>query len=158
MSSVQNKDYGDMINLPHHVSTRHPQMSPLARAAQFSPFAALTGHEDAVRETGRLTEEYRELDEDSRELLDNKIRLLMEILSKETLSMENLSIRPEVEVTYFQPDQKKSGGAYVTVRGRVEKVDAYLGRMVFTDRTDVALNSIRSIEGDLFGDMEGSGI
>ncbi len=148
MNMARNKDYEDIINLPHHVSARHPQMPLLARAAQFSPFAALTGHEDAIRETGRLTEDFRELDEDSRELLDNKIRLLL----------ENLSGHPEVEVTFFKPDLKKSGGAYVTVRGRVERIDVHSCRMIFTDQTALDLDKIRSIEGDLFGSMEGLGI
>lgn len=143
MNTVQSGNYEDIIHLPHHVSERHPQMPLSARAAQFSPFAALTGHEDAIRETGRLTEDFREPDEDRRELLDNKIRLLQ----------ENLSEHPEVEVTYFQPDSKKSGGAYITVRGRVKKIDASSCRMVFTDQTDLALDNICSIEGELFGDL-----
>lgn len=142
MNTVQSGNYEDIINLPHHVSSRHPQMPLTARAAQFSPFAALTGHEDAIRETGRLTEDFREPDEDRRELLDNKIRLLQ----------ENLSGHPEVEVTYFQPDPKKSGGAYVTVRGRVKKIDNCSCRMIFTDQTALFLDSICSIEGELFGD------
>lgn len=143
MNTIQSGNYEDIIHLLHHVSARHPQMPLSARAAQFSPFAALTGHEDAIRETGRLTEDFREPDEDRRELLDNKIRLLQ----------ENLSEHPEVEVTYFQPDLKKSGGAYITVRGRVKKIDVSSCRMVFTDRTDIALDNICSIEGELFGDL-----
>ena len=143
MNTVQSGNYEDIINLPHHVSARHPQMPLSARAAQFSPFAALTGHEDAIRETERLTEDFREPDEDEKSLLDNKIRLLQ----------ENLSGHPEVEVTYFQPDSKKSGGAYVTVRGRVKKIDVCSCRMVFTDQTAIALDNICSIEGELFGDL-----
>lgn len=143
MNTAQKGDYEDIIHLPHHVSARHPRMPLPARAAQFSPFAALTGHEDAIRETGRLTEEFREPDEDSRELLDNRLRLLQ----------ENLSGCPEVEVTYFQPDAQKSGGAYVTVRGRVKKIDFHVCRMVFTDRTTLELKKICSIEGELFGDL-----
>lgn len=143
MNTVQSGNYEDIINLPHHVSARHPQMPLSARAAQFSPFAALTGHEDAIRETERLTEDFREPEEDRKELLDNKIRLLQ----------ENLSGHPEVEVTYFQPDSKKAGGAYTTVRGRVKKIDVCSCRMVFTDQTTLALDNICSIEGELFGDL-----
>ncbi|MDE6641139.1 MAG: YolD-like family protein [Acetatifactor sp.] len=143
MNTVQSGNYEDIINLPHHVSARHPQMLLSARAAQFSPFAALTGHEDAIRETERLTEDFREPEEDRRELLDNKIRLLQ----------ENLSENPEVEVTYFQPDSKKTGGAYVTVKGRVKKIDVCSCRMVFTDQTALALENICSIEGELFGNL-----
>lgn len=143
MNTAQNGDYEDMVHLPHHVSQRHPRMPLSARAAQFSPFAALTGHEDAIRETGRLTEDFREPEEDSRELLDNRLRFLQ----------ENLSGCPEVEVTYFQPDSQKSGGAYVTFRGRVKKIDVYSGRMIFTDRTSLELEKICVIEGELFGDL-----
>lgn len=135
MNTEKSNNYEDIINLPHHVSTRHPQMDALARAAQFSPFAALTGHDEAIRETGRMTEEFRTLDEDRKELLDNKIRLIQ----------ENLSRHPEVEVTYFQPDAKKSGGAYITVRGRVKKIDAYSCRMIFMDQTELSLENIYSI-------------
>lgn len=143
----KNKNNGneEIINLPHHVSERHPQMPLSARAAQFSPFAALTGHEEAIREAERLTESYREPGEDGRELLDNRLRLLL----------ENLSGHPEVEITYFQPDLKKAGGAYVAVRGRVKKIDAGSRRMVLTDGTSLALNSICSIEGDFSRHIEG---
>lgn len=130
--------YEDIINLPRHVSARHPQMPLATRAAQFSPFAALAGHEEAIREAGRLTESFREPEEESRELLDNRLRHLQ----------ENLSVHPEVEVTYFQPDAQKSGGTYITVRGRVKKIDVGSGRMVFTDGTDLSLGSISSVEGE----------
>lgn len=116
------------------------------RAAQFSPFAALTGHEEAIRETGRMTEEFRELDEDARTILDEKIRFLQ----------ENLSALPEVEVTYFELDSRKRGGAYVTVRGRVKKIDVHACRMVFADRTELALDKVCSIEGELFGGRDHS--
>lgn len=130
--------YEDIVNLPRHVSARYSQMPLEIRAAQFSPFAALTGHEEAINEAGRLTESFREPEEGSIELLDNRLRLLQ----------ENLSVHPEVEVTYFQPDAKKSGGAYITVRGRVKKIDMGSGRMVFTDGTELSLGSICSVEGE----------
>lgn len=136
MRDEQESSYEDIIDLPHHVSLRHPQMSPLNRAAQFSPFAALTGHEAAIRETERLTEEFAELDEDRRELLDEQIRWIQ----------ENLSSQPEVEVTYFQPDERKSGGAYVTIRGRVKKIDSFTRRLLFTDQQEIPMEYIYSIE------------
>ncbi len=148
MREKMSQGYEDIINLPHHVSARHPQMPPLARAAQFSPFAALTGHEAAIRETERLTEEFQELDEDRRDFLDEKIRLLQ----------ENLSAQPQVDVVFFQPDERKSGGAYVTFRGRVKKIDGFSRRMIFTDQRDIPIENICSIEGELFGSMEESGI
>lgn len=133
-------DYDDIINLPHPVSKRHPQMSLLNRAAQFSPFAALTGHDAAIRETARLTDSFMELDENLKEELDEKLRLLK----------ENLSQKPKIEATYFQPDERKSGGAYVTVCGRVKKIDEYNHLILFTDGTSFSLDYLFSLSGELF--------
>lgn len=124
--------YDDIIGLPHHVSRKHPQMPLLDRAAQFAPFAALTGHEAAIKETARLTEEEIELDENSKELLDFRLQQLQ----------EHLSEHPEVTVTYFCPDEKKTGGAYETVTGVVKKVDEYAGELVFTDGRRIGLGAI----------------
>lgn len=124
--------YDDIIDLPHHVSRKHPQMPLLDRAAQFAPFAALTGHEAAIKETARLTEEEIELDENSKELLDFRLQQLQ----------EHISECPEVTVTYFCPDEKKSGGAYETVTGKVKKVDAYAGELVFTDGRRIGLGTV----------------
>ena len=128
--------YDDIIDLPHHVSRKHPQMPLLDRAAQFAPFAALTGHEAAIRETARLTEEEIELDENSKELLDLRLQQLQ----------EHLSEHPSVTATYFKPDEKKSGGAYETVTGKVKKVDGYAGELVFTDGRRVELKSMIELE------------
>ncbi len=124
--------YDDIIDLPHHVSRKYPQMPLLDRAAQFAPFAALTGHEAAIKETARLTEEEIELDENSKELLDFRLQQLQ----------EHLSEQPEVTVTYFCPDEKKAGGVYETVTGKVKKVDGYTGELVFTDGQRIALRAI----------------
>lgn len=136
--------YEDIIHLPHHVSSRHPQMSAIDRAAQFSPFAALAGHGTAIQETARLTEEFVELNEDRKAALDEKLRMIQ----------ENLEQMPEVTVTYFQPDLKKDGGAYVTVRGQVQKIDEYNRRVIFADHTFVPMERLCAIEGDLFGGMD----
>lgn len=124
--------YDDIIDLPHHVSRKHPQMPLLDRAAQFAPFAALTGHEAAIKETARLTEEEIELDENSKELLDFRLQQLQ----------EHISECPEVTVTYFCPDEKKSGGSYETVTGAVKKVDVYAGELVFMDGRRIALGTM----------------
>ena len=124
--------YDDIIELPHHVSRKHPQMPLLDRAAQFAPFAALTGHEAAIKETARLTEEEIELDENSKELLDLRLQQLQ----------EHLSEHPSATVTYFKPDEKKDGGAYETMTGKVKKVDAYAGELVFMDGRRIALGTI----------------
>ncbi len=147
MSVREDHKYDDIINLPHHVSSRHPQLSALDRAAQFSPFAALTGHDAAIQETARLTEEFVELDEDGKEALDERLQLIREVLRHRGASGD----MPEIEVTYFRPDQKKSGGAYVTVRGKVKKIDEYNRRLHFEDQTVIPMERLCSIEGELFG-------
>lgn len=124
--------YDDIIDLPHHTSKKHPRMPLLDRAAQFAPFAALTGHDAAIKETARLTEDEIELDEDRKELLDFRLQQLQEHLSEQR----------SVTVTYFKPDEKKAGGAYETVTGVVKKVDAYAGKLVFADGQEVELNHI----------------
>ena len=140
MKYTDEHNYDDIINLPHHVSKKHPQMPLSNRAAQFSPFAALTGHEDAINETARLTESFIELDENRKEQLDEQLQLIR----------ENLERKPECEITYFQPDEVKDGGAYVTVHGRVKKIDEHGRRIIFTDGTVLPIKHIFSIGGELF--------
>ena len=115
--------YEDIINLPHHVSPKRSPMSIQDRAAQFSPFAALTGFEDAIVETGRITDTKMELGDELRELLDRKQRRLQNVIAD----------RPEITVTYFVPDEKKVGGTYISVLGRLKQVDEYARELVFTD-------------------------
>lgn len=110
-----NGNYDDIINLPHHVSATRPQMPMMDRAAQFSPFAALTGHDAAIKETARLTEAQVELDEHEIEVLDGKLQSIR----------MRLKDRPAVSITYFRADDKKAGGAYLTVTGVIKKVDDY---------------------------------
>ncbi len=125
-------EYEDIIALPHHVSASHPQMSLADRAAQFSPFAALTGYEDAIDESARLTEEQIELDENAREELDEKLRQIRECGEA----------HPEITVTYFQKDARKDGGAYVTLTDRVKKIDEYARMISFMDGTVVRIENI----------------
>ena len=143
--------YDDIINLPHPVSTRHPQMSLTDRAAQFSPFAALTGHEAAIRETERLTDEWVELNEDRKELLDEQLQMIRESLT-DGKGGHNL---PEIIFTYFQPDEKKRGGAYISVQGKVRKIDEYGHQVLLEDGTALDIEHIVGIEGALFGGYEG---
>ena len=139
-SAYSPDDYKDIINLPHHISSVHPQMSMESRAAQFSPFAALTGYEDAIKETGRLTEERIEQEEDEMGGLDRKLRLLQ----------ERIGDRPEISVTYFRPDVRKKGGAYVTVTGRVRKIDLPGRSLVMEDGSRIAVEAVTGMEGGLF--------
>ena len=135
--------YYDIIKLPHHVSSKRPQMPMLDRAAQFSPFAALTGYDDAIQETGRLTDEKIDLGEDEKEALNRKQQILMEKVSE----------HPALTVTYFVPDAKKSGGAYVTKNGNLKKIDEFERWMMLTDGTKIPLDDVADIESELFRDM-----
>ena len=128
--------YDDIIDLPHHVSTTHHRMSMLERAAQFQPFRALTGYEDAVRETARLTDDRVELTEDEKALLDGKLQRLA----------DNLASHPLVTVTYFQPDKKKSGGEYVTTTGQLKKIDDYEGVLILLGGERVIIEDILDIQ------------
>lgn len=142
MIQRKSKDYSDIINLPHPVSKKHPQMSLYDRAAQFSPFSALTGHEAAIAETGRLTEERTELDEDAKERLDEKLQYLLSRL--QTCGSEGLPIR----VTYFVPDEKKEGGAYQEYTGSLKRLDAYARALIFSDATEISLDAVYDIAED----------
>ena len=125
--------YDDIIHLPHPTSPRHPRMPMVDRAAQFSPFQALTGYGEAIQETARLTGEKVELTEDEKTVLDKKLRLLT-------------NTGDEVAFTYFQPDGKKSGGTYVTVLGAIKKLDLLEGRLVLADGTAIPIDDILEIE------------
>ena len=124
--------YADIIDLPHHVSRNHPQMPLRDRAAQFAPFAALTGYEAVVGETARLTARKRELDAQEAEELNQQLAAVI----------EHLSERPEVTVEYFVPDERKAGGAYVTVTGRVRHVSVPERTMVMADGTVIDLEDV----------------
>ena len=130
--------YDDIINLPHHVSKTRPQMSMHDRAAQFSPFAALTGYDDAVEETARLTDEQCELSEDARNKLDKTLRLIADRIDEQ----------PEIEVTYFVPDELKDGGRYVMLRSCIRRIDEYAREIVFSDGTRIALDTVAEIKMD----------
>ena len=132
--------YDDIIDLPHHQSATRPRMSRINRAAQFAPFAALTGYEAAIQETGRLTDLHIELDESRKAVLSERLRLLI----------LHLRDKPEVTITYFEPDLKKSGGAYLSVTGYVRKVDEYSRTVSLEDGTSVLIDQIFGIDSPLF--------
>lgn len=139
-----NKRYEQIIHQKHHVSRSHPQMARIDRAAQFAPFAALTGYEAAVEETARLTDEKIELEEDALAILNMRLQILQ----------ENESRHPKITVTYFLPDKKKSGGAYVTEAGQLKRIDEAEQMLLLTDSRQIAISDIYSIESDLFpGEM-----
>lgn len=138
-----NDRYDDIIHLPHHFSKTRPQMSMMDRAAQFSPFAALTGYDAAIKETGRLTDEKIELGEETKAVLDRKQRYLSDMIS----------VQPEITVTYFLPDERKSGGTYLSVTGKLKRIDEYERMMILTDGKKIPLDDIMDIESNLFCEL-----
>ena len=136
--------YDDIIHLPHHVSKTRPRMISIGRAAQFSPFAALTGYDTAVKETARLTDERVELDEYMKDDLSHKLQIIEERLEEHN----------EIAITYFQPDAKKNGGAYVTANNTVKKVEKYERVVIMTDGTVIPIDEIISIDGQIFETTE----
>lgn len=132
--------YDDILNLPHPVSGKHPRMPVSSRAAQFSPFAALTGYDAAIRETARLTDRKTELDDGAKAILDLKQQILT----------DTLPAKPHVTVTYFLADERKSGGAYVSVSGKLKKIDPVARQLVLTDGTVIPLDDVLDLESELF--------
>ena len=143
MNEANSNQYDDIINLPHHVSTVHAHMSLHDRAAQFLPFAALTGYEDAIKETGRLTKERISLSESEIESLNERLH----ILSGEQHS------QPKISVTYFVPDEKKEGGAYETVEGYVKRIDEYRRVLIMADGLQISMEDIIELDGEIFSDI-----
>lgn len=142
MENISHK-YDDIINLPHHVSKKHPQMSLHDRAAQFSPFAALTGHKAAINETARLTAEKQILSEDVIAKLNEQLNLIK----------ENISTNPIVTITYFVPDDRKSGGAYISNTGVVKKINEYNHTVILTDKTVIPIEQISEMQSDIFSEI-----
>lgn len=134
------KRYDDIIHLPHPEPSTHPRMTMENRAAQFSPFAALTGYDEATREEARLTDEKKELSDDMIEMLDARLAVLE----------QHLKEHPSITVTYFHQDEKKSGGRYITVSGNLKKLDGVKHTLHMTDNTKIPIENIRRIECDLF--------
>lgn len=139
-----NSKYGSIINLPHHTSKKHPRMPLSDRAAQFLPFAALTGYDAAISETARYTDVRPELDEPELALLDRRFQLLSEHLSEE----------PLVVLTCFVPDARKSGGAFATIRGVIDEIDESGRIIIMRDGTKVSMDDVLELDSELFGHLE----
>ena len=136
--------YKDIINLPHHQSKTRKHMSMVDRAAQFSPFAALTGHSATLAETARVTDRQIELTEGDKAIINEKLQMLSDYLKSE----------PIVTITYFEPDDKKSGGSYETITGTIKRIDEVNKEIKFIDGSVILIERIYDIEGDLFEGME----
>ena len=135
MSMTETHKYDDIIDMPHHVSHSRPRMSNYDRAAQFSPFAALTGYEEAVKETERLTDIKLELTDDEKSALNEKIQIIVENSDENTV----------VAVTYFEPDKLKEGGKYVTKIGKIKEIDPIERRIVFEDKSSIKIDHLKNI-------------
>ncbi|MCR4840015.1 MAG: YolD-like family protein [Lachnospiraceae bacterium] len=136
------KNYDDIINLPHHTSKKHPRLSKEQRAAQFSSFAALTGFEDDIKETARLTDTKPELSESEKQVLDDKLEVIRMMCTG--------GPREVVKVTYFVKDDRKEGGRFVNKTGQVVKIDEIARAVVFDDKNRVKIEDIVDITLDLF--------
>ena len=136
----KSEKYDDIINLPRHVSKKYPRMSLEARSAQFAPFAALTGYDEVINETARLTSERKEINEELKMILNDKLKIIQ----------EKLDTKPEITFKYFIPDIKKDGGEYVTKKGNVIKIDKYKEIIILKDETEISISEIIEITGDIF--------
>ena len=142
--SESSSRYQDIIGLDHPVSKRHARMSMEGRAAQFAPFAALTGFEDSISESIRLTVAKEPLSESALNRLNAQMGILLEHLKEE----------PEVSLTYFVPDEYKQGGAYVRYKGKIKKIDT-AGRMLyFSDQTVISFDDLETMDSELFRNQE----
>lgn len=130
------RKYDDIINLPHHVSKKHPRMSLEARSAQFAPFAALTGYDEVISETGRLTYRRIEISEEVKAILNEKLLVIK----------EQINNKPNIKVTYFIPDVKKDGGKYESINGKVIKIDEYSQRIILENKKEIAISEIIEID------------
>lgn len=132
--------YEDIVNLPPHISKRHPQPSMMDRAARFAPFAAIIGYEEMVLEEARVTDERIEMDESSKAALNEKLNMILEFIDEQ----------PEVSITYFEPDMRKAGGAYITVIGTVKRIDEYEHLVIMTDGKKINIDEIYNLQSELF--------
>ena len=132
---MKENNYEDIINLPHHTSKKYPRMSLEARSAQFAPFAALTGYDEVLIETARLTNERVEIDETIKVIIDSKLQIIK----------EHIMQKPLITFMYFVPDLKKDGGKYVTVTGNVKKIDEYRNVLILENKTEIPISEIIDI-------------
>ena len=137
---MSSRQYEDIIGLPRPVSRRHPPMARQERAAQFAPFAALAGHGAILREAARQTENRPALSEDAQTTLDARMRLLA----------GRLEVHPTVNATYFLPDEKKAGGACVTVSGQVLRLKQFPPALCLAGGAEIPLSALLALEGPLW--------
>ena len=137
---MKNDNYQDIINLPHYVSKKRQQMPISDRAAQFAPFAALTGYEENIKEATRLTDTRIEIDEERKLILNDKLQIIL----------NNIKDKPTITFTYFIYDDKKSGGKYIDITNQVKKINITDGYITLIDKTKIPIEEIIDINGDIF--------
>lgn len=130
-----NGEYEDIINLPRHISKKHPQMSLEVRSAQFAPFSALTGYDEQIQETSRITNKKKEINEEMKMILDEKLQIIQQEINK----------KPKITVTYFIPDSKKDGGKYATITGKVIKIDKFKQLIILENKIEIPIKEICEI-------------
>lgn len=140
---VEQFPYEDIVNLPSHISKKYPQPTMLERAARFAPFAAITGYEEMVLEEARETEDRIDLDEGTLADLNRRLNMIQESLEEE----------PQIKIMYFEPDKRKSGGAYVTITGIVKRIDEYERHMLMADGKKIPIDQIYGLESKLFDSL-----
>lgn len=138
------QSYDDIIHHAYPVPTKRARMSAADRAAQFSPFAALTGYDDAITETERLTQRKVQLDPSVKDELNRKIHFLSERITQ----------HPQITITYYLRDPYKVGGAYFTKTGYLKKIDHYQHFLLYSDGTSILMDDIFSISGDILKDFD----
>ncbi|MCR4660395.1 MAG: peptidase E [Clostridia bacterium] len=136
--------YDEIINLPHHVSKYHKKMSNYDRAAQFSPFAALTGYDQTILETARETFEKIELSEENRDLNNRKLQIIL----------ENIKKKPLITIKYFKYDAYKEGGAYVEKSMQVKRIEPVEQKLVFTDNEEISFEQIYEMKSEIFENLD----
>jgi len=141
---MKNDNYQDIINLPHYVSKKRQQMPISDRAAQFAPFAALTGYEENIKEATRLTDARIEIDEEKKLILNDKLQIIL----------NNIKNEPTITFTYFIYDNKKSGGKYIDITNKVKKINITDGYITLIDKTKIPIEEIIDINGDIFKDYQ----
>ena len=124
--------YNDIINLPHHISKKYFQMKKESRAAQFAPFAALTGYGDAINETARITDSRIELDEEMKVIINDKLNIIN----------SHITDKPEVNFTYYVPDKKKDGGSYISITGNVRQIDVVNGVIILSNKKKINISDL----------------
>lgn len=130
-----NGEYEDIINLPRHISKKHPQMSLEVRSAQFAPFSALTGYDEQIQETSRITNKKKGINEEMKMILDEKLQIIQQEINK----------KPKITVTYFIPDSKKDGGKYATITGKVIKIDKFKQLIILENKIEIPIKEICEI-------------